>query len=609
MLSRYVPIYNYGFPWRFISNLHRCISSSVSSKAGNSDGNSDGISDQQIIMEALQLQIQTNQELFNRVSSLEQDISNLHRCLSSNDGNSDGISDQQIIMEALKEQFQINQELLKRIVSLEEDNHTRLMLLKSLLLQKNIHLDNDQDHINQGAHFKQPGCRNGSKLPITPSQCYRRQFHISHCAGIPRGYCVSANADGVAENSGSNIQQHDPTIGNDGSKMREAKERILELFWNHFYQKIDESISSTQPSNVSLYQDASASAYQIMSYLLMNEEMGRQTNLIPSPDNKIQDMYVCLQHELLQYLRQEQVFNTSKYSIIKDLLTRKVVKQLFMPIIYGKTVLAMARDLREVYGSLLRSNEFYSLAKACYDFWAFKYPDIINLMRFINLIGGFCSDMGQPVLYSIPYFTTVQDYMRSNTEYIWVYDRICNKRHRVSLKVPTSDRDSRKTKVATCVNFIHQKDAYIAMKVVKQLTLQRKPVYTVHDNFITTAVSAAGVAEIYTKVFMEMGPPLRIINEFILLNLIQSSGGASPFHPDWVNDPIPGDELQTLLISLEPQDLKNKNWSKKVKEAVSCYEKYVNTVCGGQPHAEKWNSFHSILNGWESLGFNYSVHY
>nr|KUM46511.1 RNA polymerase [Picea glauca] len=159
------------------------------------------------------------------------------------------------------------------------------------------------------------------------------------------------------------------------------------------------------------------------------------------------------------------------------------------------------------------------------------------------------------------------------------------------------------------VNFIHQKDAYIAMKVVKQLTLQRKPVYTVHDNFITTAVSAAGVPEVYTKVFMEMGPPLRIINEFILLNLIQSSGGASPFHPDWVNDPIPGDELQTLLISLEPQDLKNKNWSKKVKEAVSCYEKYVNTVCGGQPHAEKWNSFHSILNGWESLGFNYSVHY
>ena len=34
-------------------------------------------------------------------------------------------------------------------------------------------------------------------------------------------------------------------------------------------------------------QDASASAYQIMSYLLLNEEMGRRTNLLPSPDEPI----------------------------------------------------------------------------------------------------------------------------------------------------------------------------------------------------------------------------------------------------------------------------------------------------------------------------------
>jgi len=363
-------------------------------------------------------------------------------------------------------------------------------------------------------------------------------------------------------------------------------------------------------------QDASASAYQIMSYLLMNEEMARQTNLIPSPDKEIQDMYECLKHDLLKFLRVEYYkskYSISKYSIIESRLTRKVVKTLFMPLIYGKTVLAMGRDICEVYGSLLRKKELYSLAKTCYAFWVLKYPDIINLMRFINLIGWFCSEMDLPVLYSIPYFTTVQDYMRSTKENVWVYDRVCKNRRRVTLLVPTLDRDKRKSQVATCVNFIHQKDAFIAMKVVEKLSLQNVRVYTVHDNFITTAVSAGGVPKVYTKVIMEMGPPLRIINEFIMLNLIRSSKGDGdiPLISDWVNDPIPSDELQTLLRDLEPKDKKfdKNNRKKKIQEAVSCYEKYINTVCGGQLHADKWNSFHSLLNSWESLGVNYSVHY
>lgn len=36
-------------------------------------------------------------------------------------------------------------------------------------------------------------------------------------------------------------------------------------------------------------QDAAASAYQIMSYLLLNEEMARRTNLFPHKEGKIQD--------------------------------------------------------------------------------------------------------------------------------------------------------------------------------------------------------------------------------------------------------------------------------------------------------------------------------
>ena len=387
----------------------------------------------------------------------------------------------------------------------------------------------------------------------------------------------------------------------------------------------DERISGL--NRVPVTQDASASAYQIMSYLLLNAEMGRRTNLLPSHENVIQDLYSCLKDELHEFLHSR--LDNNKYSIIESRLTRKLVKQLFMPLIYGKTVITMASDIRGVYGSLLSINDYYIIAQLCNEYWRKKYPDIANLMMLINLIGWFCSFLEKPVHYSIPYFTTVQDYMRSNKAEIWVYDRVCKKRRRVTLRVPTQDRDKRKTQVSTCVNFIHQKDAFIAMKVVELLALKKAPVYTVHDNFITTSVFAAGVPPIYTKVFMDLGPPLRIINEFIKKNLILPTIGELPNEPypwysDRVNDPIPedpipGDSLRTLLISLEPKDLSIKDmlkWNKKIDETVSCYEEYVNTVCGealhpdgGMRHVEKWTEFQSLLKSWEDRGYNYSLHY
>ncbi|KAF5184765.1 hypothetical protein FRX31_025649 [Thalictrum thalictroides] len=55
-------------------------------------------------------------------------------------------------------------------------------------------------------------------------------------------------------------------------------------------------------NRVPITQDAAASAYQIMSYLLLNEEMARRTNLIPNPDGKIQDVYMYLLHDFKVFL-------------------------------------------------------------------------------------------------------------------------------------------------------------------------------------------------------------------------------------------------------------------------------------------------------------------
>lgn len=376
---------------------------------------------------------------------------------------------------------------------------------------------------------------------------------------------------------------------------------------------------------VPVTQDASASAYQIMSYLLLNEEMGMRTNLLPSPDGKIQDLYLYLKDELNVFLQER--LEKNKYAIIESKLTRNLVKLLFMPLIYGKTVRAMASDIRDVYDSLLSYKDYYHTAQLCYEFLVNKYPGIANLMKLINLIGGICSALGKPVNYCIPYFTTVQDYMRSDTACIWVYDRVTKKKRQVNLRVPTLERDKRKTQVSTCVNFIHQRDAFIAMKVVEQLTYnsnKKAPVYTVHDNFITTTAYAAGVPKTYTNVFMEMGHPLRIIDEFIYINLIPRDLYNELFnhrklYSEYMNKPYPilNDDLIRDFKSLGPKDMSNKDklkWYKKIDDTVSCYTEYVITVCGYAPNGEmynvdKWNYFHSQLKRWDSLKYNYSLHY
>lgn len=354
-------------------------------------------------------------------------------------------------------------------------------------------------------------------------------------------------------------------------------------------------------------QDASASAYQIMGYLLLNQEMARLTNLLPSPSKEIQDLYVYLREELCFFFRKNRVqldIHAYKFALLESRLTRKLVKRLFMPLLYGKNVITMAGDIREGFGSLFNMRESYNIARLCREFWVDKYPDIANLMRLINLIGWFCSFSDKPVKYSIPLFTTIQDYMRSEAVQIQVYDRQLHNKRRVTLRVPTNERDKRKTLLATCVNFIHQKDALIAMKVVERMRNINALVYTVHDNFITTPDSAAEVAPIYTKVFMEMDPPLRIINDFIMLNLVNESNRALT---DWGEEPIPEKLLRELLIALVPEDKKGAKWEIRLYETIACYEAYVNTV-GGKDHADKWNDFRLSLKSWESLEHNYSVH-
>ena len=82
-------------------------------------------------------------------------------------------------------------------------------------------------------------------------------------------------------------------------------------------------------------------------------------------DNNIKDFFLCI-------------------------IDRKLIKAIFMPLIYGKTIISFTYDIRLKFGSLLTKKESYNLATLIYNFWLLKFPDIKNIMKLISLISGYC---------------------------------------------------------------------------------------------------------------------------------------------------------------------------------------------------------------------------
>jgi len=207
-------------------------------------------------------------------------------------------------------------------------------------------------------------------------------------------------------------------------------------------------------------------------------------------------------------------------NVIKNELDRNIVKEIFMPMIYGKTLISTIDDLKKIF-KFSTQKEVIEVAKLCFRFWKERYPSMENLIVLIRSIGWFASYMNKSVVYSNPYFTTTHDYMKMEKIKIWIYDKKKKKRSQITLRLASDIRDRRKTEMATFVNFIHQKDAQIAMNVVNSMkSLDKKtPFYIVHDNFISTTQYCSNISLIYSKIFQNLNEPLSIINEFIYMNL------------------------------------------------------------------------------------------
>lgn len=385
-------------------------------------------------------------------------------------------------------------------------------------------------------------------------------------------------------------------------------------------------------SNLPITQDASASAYQIMSFFLLDRDMAIYTNLIPTGNDEIQDIYTNMLYNLQKYIQYKTYLDDSLKDLLCKLLNRKLVKEIFMPIIYGKTMHSTTGDIVNSLSQFLTKKESFLLAKICFQFWKEEYSNIDCLISLIKTIGWVVSARDCQVMYRTSLFTTVQDYMKKEPVNVWVYDRKTKKRRQVTLRVSTNTRDKKKTQVSTFVNFIHQRDAYIAMRVIIQMLIDDAPVYTVHDNFISTVDYSMNIPNNYLSVFLGMDP-LSIVNDFIYHNVIRYREKLVVDNRIVCNDDdnninldrlFKEEELRECLRANIPESHKKKKrdkdlWEDKINTILSSYKMYTDALCKPPHRMEYQNTQYPMYNLYQYnlVDFkrsmqrlpNYSVHY
>lgn len=332
--------------------------------------------------------------------------------------------------------------------------------------------------------------------------------------------------------------------------------------------------------------DASASAYQLISYFLGDLQMAQNTNLIPDPPDQIHDIYMAIEKGLKEYflslqtmmqtrkqgeIEEKQQGHASKnekdcyeleYAFLEKIepkilgwvstfFDRCIVKKIFMPIVYGKSIFSTSKDLDEKIGRYLTSKEVGVVSRICYLYWGKVYSDMKSLMRLVSCISWVAAANQQTVKYSTKYWVTHQDYVTHQPVRITLRYHSLDpkpnakakaKRAVVTLRIPTRHRSTRKSAISTFANFIHQKDALTAIIVVNtmmkigknpafnNLDFSKAPIYSVHDNFVTTPLYANYLPYIYRRSFLQMGHPLIILNKFIYDNII------APSRPEDIED-------------------------------------------------------------------------
>lgn len=291
--------------------------------------------------------------------------------------------------------------------------------------------------------------------------------------------------------------------------------------------------------HIPITQDASASAYQMLSYFFLDPLMAKNTNLIRTFCEEtgipvIMDIYESMHKELISFASSKPSLSedthVSDYDYLIEQLSmtfdRKIIKSIYMPIIYGKTQNSTLRELSAKMSHKWDAELISNIVKVCFTFWDVKYKSVNNLMKLIQKISWITTKLGFNVIYGNNFYKTIQNYCKSVDETLTVYyDKSRKKKSTVIVKELTSTKDPAKTLTSTFANFIHQRDGLMIHYVLAMLRQKEQidgihiPIYTIHDNFLTTVKHAAILPHYYRRALFGFGHPLIIINKFLYDNL------------------------------------------------------------------------------------------
>jgi len=369
------------------------------------------------------------------------------------------------------------------------------------------------------SYWEYPALESEVKIPIELSDLRYRSLVCAAYAHYKTPTSVTESYEWLNQHG---FTSSDPSAVSPGTIIDLAsKSKNPFLFIAHVIRLKRLHIGGNEPmGSIPISMDASSSAYQILSYFLLNEDLAERTNLIGGDGEKIQDLYTSLIEPLSEYLKGK--LSEPLREVVPKRITRKLIKKVYMPMVYGKSVLSAAQDIHSSMFDILKGRkEAYHVAEAFHKFWGDKYRHIQNLMNLINLGGWFAATLNFPVVYHTDYFHSIQDYMKTEPVNVWTFDRSKMKRKKVTMSMPTTKRDRNKTKKACFASFIHQKDASIALYIIQHFPPLN--LYTVHDNFIVNPSQARNINHWYADAYLALGDPLSQVNHFLFHNIIAHS--------------------------------------------------------------------------------------
>lgn len=284
---------------------------------------------------------------------------------------------------------------------------------------------------------------------------------------------------------------------------------------------------------VGVFYDASASAYQIMGTINSDRQLCQLTNVIQPPDGIKQDIYTFflnwlenkqysafdpsvkknITDNLKQFLLEKENQEKERYKqYFRNNFDRSLTKAIVMPLIYGKTSLGFAEDLKQFFakGSLYPDNKLL-IALASQILKLLKndetFKKINNFMRMLRSIGHLLFDLDLFIIRG-PYSDSFVVYHKEETERLRLYlkrgKRYQSQQISINRIVKDQEGNPEKSKTKTInafvANYVHFLDGVVCHYIIKHLEKDGTlALGTVHDCFFVKPEKAEILKNVYKE--------------------------------------------------------------------------------------------------------------